>query len=315
MLSACGSAPPMPTAGSAPPVAENVPSAAKEVQPEILVTNYAAGVPTSAVVFAKGAHGNATPLRMFATKVPAFGIRSDGTYWSGPIYATTGYDDPGYLERHAANGKVIRKIAGSAYVPIREVSTDRSGDVLTSGWQRNPSGDACFLISGTLRLFSIADSFKQTRSIAAGNYCTNVIYNDLAGNVYIGYDNQNYSGSYDYASIVEVGPHAKSLDDQKREIPLAYPYDTIQGLGTDTHGNLFALENGELLKYAPGKTAPTYVLKGVPVSSFAIDSKNDLYVVVGTYIEEFAPGTNRPMRVIGGPATGLTNPAGITVAD
>ena len=147
--------------------------AAKSGQPEILVTNYNAGIPTTAVVFAKGARANAVPLRSFRTKVPVFGIRSDGTYWSGPIYTASGPGVGGYVERHSANGKVMEKIAGSAYEPLKGASTNRNGDILVVGWQGYPSGYGCVILTGTIRLFSAASSYKQSRAIAGDGYCIN----------------------------------------------------------------------------------------------------------------------------------------------
>jgi hypothetical protein len=315
-LSACGSAPPVPTAGSGPAVAARVPSAATEAQPEILVTNYADGYPTTAVEFAKGARGNATPLRLFATKAPAFGIRPDGTYWTGPYHHPNVAYDIGWVQRQNARGSVILKIAGVPDEPVKNVSTDRNGDLLLSDWSTDYYGDTCVTIEGHVRLYSAAHAFKLTRTIGQAFPCTDIIYTDGKGNIYAGYSSaDNEESWYATTSISEVGPDATSLEYPARSIVFSDQYTTIQGLGTDSRGNLFALVNGQIFEFAPGKTKARIVLKGVPVSSFAIDSKNDLYVVVGTYLEEFAPGTNRPMRVIGGPATGLTNPAGITVAD
>jgi hypothetical protein len=309
-----GTAATPPALPDAPPASSTAPS--KATSAEILVTNYESGEPATVVEFAKGVRGNASPLRRFAATASAFGLRTDGSYWSGPYYAGRNPYDPGWVELRSPNGTIERTIHGVQNEPMHEVTADRDGDVLVSDWMAAPSGDECNVDEGHLRWYSAAESFKMTREIdARANGCTDLIYVGSKGTIYIGYNQYDSAYSTDSTGIVQLARNATTVDQYVRVIGFEFPYVTIEGLGTDARGNLFALVNNELLEYAPGKTKAKFVLKGVPVTSLALDSHDDLYVVVGNYIEEFSPGTTRPFRVIGGPATGLTNPGRISVSD
>jgi hypothetical protein len=303
------------TAATSPalPVASSALStgASRETMPEILITNYENAKPTTVVEFARGVRGNASPLRSFAAIAPAFGLRTDGSYWSGPYHAGTSPDDPGWVELHSAGGTTVRIIHGVKNEPMHQATADRTGDLIVSDYVESPGGECN--AAGHLRYYSFAQSFKMTRAIDDQGPCINVIYASKRF-IYIGYDESDYY-SDDLAVIVQLASTATNVNQTVRSFDLGFPYVSFKGMQTDTHGNLFALAGNELFEYAPGDSTAKFVLKGVPVTCFALDSENDLYAIVGTYIEEFAPHASKPFRVIGGPATGLTNPGAISVSD
>jgi hypothetical protein len=287
--------------------------------------------------FAPSAVGDAVPLRTYGLGAPAFSADAAGGFWAGPFNREgSPYQPavPSWIERYDVTGKGTVRVVpfGKALdLNFAGAAVDVHGNLYAVQGETEEGGaPECSLLDPYLYVFGASRSWTTVirklvvAPVTSRMSCAVPLAVDLRDDAFVGISNVNtfYSGS---AEILEFGPGTSGNVTPTRTITFPQNVATIiGGLGTDSSGNLFALVNNALLRYAPEATTGVPVFPGATIEAFALDAKNNIYAVVKTgqssngagifAVEEFAPGSTTPSRTIAGPHTGLSTPSGIAVA-
>ena len=230
--------------------------------------------------FASDANGNVAPLRSMLYS-NAFGSMlcvcedSTGDYWVGD----TQYSNAG-------------EPLGSISISGRFMAIDSHGNY----YAQSPS---CSMLE-------YSAGFGTRPAIRQINNCPWAIAVDAPGNVYMAIENG--------PDILEFSPSSGSGNVSPSRVMTQGSGSNFLVVDVDAAGNVYGLLQTsdptaplQLWEFAPGATTGTHLLQGVPLSGFAVDDAGDIYAAVTgaslNAVEEFAPGSSTPERIINGSLT------------
>lgn len=259
--------------------------------------------------FRRSANGNVKPVRTIAfadTVVSLFGADSSNNFWV--LFRQRGtYDPPTlYATRFSQTFRALGTLSASE---LSSVSVDKRGNLYA-------------VVDNTIVEYAAGTYGKKTlRTIPIYNLDTTPqLAVDGAGNLYAsGYPGTYVSSQY---QIAEWGRKASGSVKPKREIPTgsAAPSALLADAAGDVYATFgagtYSFANG-VWEWPAGSTTPQWLLPGLPVKAFALDSAGNVYADVPTIENNFAievfSAARTPVATISGTRTRLGYPTGIAV--
>jgi hypothetical protein len=298
-------------------------------------SQYGPSVNASAVQFAAGAWGNASPLRSFLLPSYPTYLGSKRNFWTAPANAmnVAGQGLQNFVGRYSETGSQLMSLDspadGKPHYNFFAAGVDREQNlyVARGALVAGLTSTDCQSRDNVIYEYSVASSWKKiVREIEVRNgfwSCVSSIAVDGKGDIFLG----SFTTT---GQVYEYGPGASGRAVPIRILrPAAVSYAPVLtgGIDTDQAGNLFWLQGESLFEFAVGSATGQQLLAGAKITAFALDSQDHIYVAVqtappseatnpyGLYaVEEYAPSGAKLERTIAGPQTGLVQPAGIAVA-
>jgi hypothetical protein len=294
------------------PKAKTVYASAKMVQQQGSTENgqlYVYGSTTAygsgeLVQFAAGASGaGAVPLRTYQMNGAPLWADTGGKFWALFDEGLGPYKPPNWMEEFDSTGRGLARVdsPGNDF-PFIIAAVDPKRNIYAAEGQRNESYPPCDLIAYMqVTVYAAARGWKPAGTLTLDSGCPRALAADSAGNLYIAYSDEYYSGSGGSASIMEYSTGSGSS--LKRSISV--PYGRVGGLDVDSHGNIFVSTSDRLYEYSRKSRTPSEILPNITIGAFTLDAHDNLYVVSGGSIQEYAPGASTPIRTIPVSVTGL----------